>query len=134
MVDVEEDIPPSSQEVEASTPPPVPLFTPQRPSKPKSQALSPPSEEVPEFASKVIAILQNVYKNNDAAIDYGVGEFCRQFNIYNEDTLSIISEDMIPTGPDNSIWSSQLFRKAFWVVCTGCSDLTLSKYTPFSKL
>ena len=71
--------------------------------------LSPLPGEITRFAQVVIGILQRVVPDNDDAISYGVGEFLRASRITNEDALSLLREEDIPTGPDNSIWTSAVF-------------------------
>ena len=105
-----------------------------RVSEEKSSMLLPLPTQVPDFAKYVVSILQRVVKNNDTAVEYGVTEFLRQFRITNEAGLSLLTDADIPNGPEDSIWSTPVFRKAFLAVCTGCADIKLSQYTSFSSL
>ena len=112
----------SSEEKADTSDPARTLFsTPEgRKDEGKSVLLSPLPTTIPPFARHVVGVLQRVIENNDSAIEFGVSEFLRQFRITNEEGLSLLTEDDVPTGPPDSIWSTPLFRKAFLTVCMGC--------------
>ena len=95
--------------------------------------LSPPVENV-RFTSYVVKLLQSVITGNDDAIEAGISAFFKHFHITNEFGLSLLSEDDIPVGPENTIWSSTTFRKALWVVINGASTGSFSDQTSFMDL
>ena len=100
----------------------------------KTALLSPLLEKIPAFVRHVIAILQRVIEDNDDAIEFGVGEFLRHSRITNELGLSLLTETDVPDGPEDSIWTSPVFRKAFLTVCMRCGDHTIGPYTDFNTL
>ena len=93
--------------------------------EPRSAILSPIPKAVPSFIKHVIALLQRVVEGNDAAIEFGVSEFLRQYRITNKLGLSLLEEKDVPNGPADSIWTLPTFCKAFLTVCSGCADVCI---------
>ena len=86
------------------------------------------------FTEYVIALLQKVVTGNDDAIRSGIVEFFKAFHITNEIGLSLLSDEDIPNGPPDTIWTSRVFIKAFMVIVRAAATRTFDGNTSFTDL
>ena len=100
----------------------------------EKDALLSPKPEKSEFMAQVIRLLQDVVEDNDDAIEFGVSEFMRHFRITNRLGLSLLKESDLPDGPEGTIWTNPVFKKAFSTIMGACITCPIDKDTAFFKL